>query len=71
MDLSGAESAIRDSESGDSNRAIPRSRLNIDRLRFGLAILTQFPAILLFIAIQVTFVLLPVEILAIPGLRFW
>ena len=52
-DLRGIESAILnresgDSESGGSNHAIPRSRLNIDRLRFRLAILSQSSAILLY-----------------------
>ena len=49
-ELSGTELAILNRESGDSetcdsNRVIPRSRLNIDRLPFGLAILNRFPAI--------------------------
>ena len=48
---SGTESAILnyesgDSESDDSNRAFPRSQLNIDKLRFRLAILSPFSAIL-------------------------
>ena len=34
-----------DSKSGDSSCAIPRSRVNTDRLRFGLAILNRFSAI--------------------------
>ena len=49
---SGTESVILNRESGDSepcgpNRAIPWSRgiLNIDELRFGLAILSRFSAI--------------------------
>ena len=50
--LSGTESAILsresgDAESGNSNRTIPMPPLNVDRLRFGLAILNRFSAILL------------------------
>ena len=33
--LGGTESAILNRESCDSNRAIPRSQLSIDRMRFG------------------------------------
>ena len=48
-ELSGTESAILNRESGDSgNRAIRRSQLNIDRLRFTLAILNRRSAILLY-----------------------
>ena len=39
--------AIQNREWDDSNCEIPRSRLNIDRLRFGLAILNRFSAIAL------------------------
>ena len=44
--LAGTESAILNREWGDSNRAIPRSRPNIDRLQFGLATLNRLSAIL-------------------------
>ena len=67
--LGGTELAILNRESGDSNRAIPRSRLNIDRVRVGLAILSRFSATY-FAATPRLFVLLAAEILAIPGLRF-
>ena len=65
-ELSGTESAILNRESGDSasrdsNRAIPRSRLNIDRSRFGLAT---------FCCDSTHILLLAAEILAISGLRF-
>ena len=51
--LSGTESAILnresgDSESCDSNHAMPRSWLNIDRVQVGLAIQNRFSAILLY-----------------------
>ena len=49
------------------------SRVSIDRLRFGLAIiiLNRFSAILYFTAIPLISVLLAAESLAIPGTRFW
>ena len=69
--LSGTESAILtlsresgDSESCDLNRAIPKSRLNTDRLRFGLAILNRFSTSLLYCN-STQFVLLSAEILRI------
>ena len=60
-----------DSESGDSNRrsSIPRSQSNIDRPRFGLAILSRFSAILLCCG-STHFCALTAEIVAIEGPRF-
>ena len=63
-DLSGAESAILNQESGDSNRAIWIG-CDLD-WRFWI----EFPRFY-FTAIPLAFVLHAVEILAIPGLRFW
>ena len=58
-----------DSEPSESNCAISRSRLKIDRLRIGLAILNQIFAILLrFHSFLCVFA---AEILANPGPRFW
>ena len=54
---------------GDSNHTIPRSRLNIDSLRFGLATLNRLSAIILY-RDSPLFVFLAAEILAIPALRF-
>ena len=50
--------------------SIPRSRPNIDRLRFGLAILNRFSRILVYCD-STQFCALAAEILAIPGQRFW
>ena len=57
-------------EMSDLNRAIPRLRLHIDRLRFGLVILSRFSATLLYrTATPLMFVLLAVLISAIPRPR--
>ena len=67
-DLSGTASATLNRESGDSNPVIARSQLNIDSLRFGLAILSRFSAILLRFH---SFSASRCGILAILGPRVW
>ena len=44
LQLSGTASAIPNRESGDSNRATPKARLNIDKLQFGLVLRLGLPA---------------------------